>query len=218
MLRGEVGAKRTLRIEEIYENVQGEGLLVGTPSIFVRFSGCNLRCPWCDQPSALDFGKKNSSVEEVLHKIRSSPLRHVVITGGEPFAHGELPKLVKALLFEGFSVQIETNGTLWNEELREVISRIHVTCSPKAVANFFVQPPILTNAKELKFVVDEDLNEDVLLREDFREFLRSGRVVLQPEGNRKEMLRKALGLQRALVMKGYTPRIIPQVHKLVGLP
>ncbi len=217
MLRDKVRETNALSINEVYETIQGEGLLVGTPSIFIRFQGCNLRCPWCDQPSALEF-KKDSKItlKELMERIKESPFKHVVITGGEPFAHRELPILVKELLKKGYSVQIETNGTLWHEEMEKVAEKIHITCSPKAVVNFFVHPKILKYAKELKFVIDEVIKIEDILK--FRKFLKEGKVILQPESNRKEMFIKARDIQRALANMGYTVRIIPQVHKFLNIP
>ncbi len=219
MLRDKVRATNTLTLNEIYETIQGEGLLVGTPSLFIRVQGCNLRCTWCDQPEALEFkGGTPITLEEILERARRSPFRHVVITGGEPFTEPNLGKLAKTLLKEGFSVQIETNGTLWNEELEEVVQKVHITCSPKGVADFFIHPKILKFARELKFVVDDTFTEEVVLKEKFRRFLEEGLVVLQPESNREEMVSRALSIQKVLAGKGYTVRVIPQVHKLLGLP
>ncbi|RLJ71431.1 organic radical activating enzyme [Hydrogenivirga caldilitoris] len=217
MLRDKVRATHTLSVNEIYETVQGEGLLVGTPSLFIRLQGCNLRCPWCDQPEALEFKRKPILIEELLKKLSTSKTRHVVITGGEPLAHSNVHILVKTLLGEGFSVQIETNGTLWNEGLEDVAERIHITCSPKAVANFFVHPKILMYAKELKFVVDEELSEESLLREEFKSFLEKGVVVLQPEGNKQTYISKALVIQDLLLERGFPVRVIPQIHKFLGI-
>lgn len=214
MLRDTVRKTNTLiAINEIYESIQGEGLLVGLPSIFIRLQGCNLRCPWCDQPEALSFKENYKRLSDLVKKLYSFSTKHVVITGGEPFAHKELPSLVETLLDKGYSVQIETNGTLWIEDMDILASRIHITCSPKAVARFFVHPKILLYAKELKFVVDEELNKEVLMREEFKEFLRKGRVVLQPESNRKDMLEKAMSLQKELLRENFTVRVIPQVNK-----
>ena len=218
MLRDQVREKVSLRINEIYRSIQGEGLLVGTPSVFVRFQGCNLRCPWCDQPEALSFGGPSISLEEVIQKVSSFGPKHVVITGGEPLAHREVVDLARELLKRGFSVQIETNGTLWPDGLEDVANRLHITCSPKAVADFKVDPRILKWAKELKFVVDEVLKAEDLLRPEFQRFLSQGKVVLQPESNRKEMLLKALSLQEDLLSKGFQVRVIPQVHKFLGVP
>ena len=218
MLRDKVRKTDTLiALSELYESIQGEGLLVGTPSIFLRLQGCNLRCPWCDQPESLGFKDRKVSFDKVLQEIKKLVPRHTVITGGEPFAHRELPLIVKTLLEEGYSVQIETNGTLWIPEMESYAPRIHITCSPKGVARFYVHPKILSCAKELKFVVDEELKSNILKREDFFPFLKRGVVVLQPESNRLEMMEKALRLQKELLREGFTVRVIPQVHKCFNL-
>ena len=219
MLRDKVRSANVISLSEIYETIQGEGLLVGTPSLFIRVQGCNLRCPWCDQPEALEFRKDSEvTLEGVLERARVSPFRHAVITGGEPFTEPNLDRLVKGLLREGFSVQIETNGTLWNENLEDVADRIHITCSPKGVADFFVHPRILKYAKEIKFVVDDGFSEEIVLKEEFRDFLIKGLVVLQPESNREEMIQRSFSIQRSLSIKGFTVRVIPQVHKFLGIP
>ncbi len=218
MLRDKVRTAEYLSVNEIYESLQGEGFLVGTPSIFIRLQGCNLRCPWCDQPEALNFKEEHLELREILKELESFSAKHVVITGGEPFTQRSLPALVKSLLDRGYSVQIETNGTLWIEELEGLAHRLHLTCSPKAVASFFVHPKVLRYSKELKFVVDQELTEEVLLREEFREFLENGRVVLQPEGNKEEFFKKALDIQRRLLSINFEVRIIPQTHKFLGIP
>ncbi len=219
MLRDQVRAEIALTISEVYETLQGEGLLAGTPVLLIRLQGCNLRCPWCDQPESLDpEGGKRVGLGELLERARSSPFRHALVTGGEPFLHPELPDLIRVLLAEGFSVQIETNGTLWIPDMAEVIHRVHVTCSPKGVAGYRVHPRLLKHVSELKFVVDEELGEGVLLREEFLPLLEGGRVVLQAESNREDMFGKALLLQRKLAERGYTIRVIPQIHKVIGIP
>ena len=217
MLRDKVRTAHALSVNEIYESIQGEGILIGTPSAFLRLQGCNLRCPWCDQPDALDFRKDTLRIDEILDKLRDLSPRHVVITGGEPFAQQDLPYLVKALIKEGYSVQIETNGTLWQEGMEEVADIVHITCSPKAVARFFVHPKVLDHAKELKFVVDEDLSEEALLRAEFSNFLQEGNVTLQPEGNKRRFFEKAIDLCDKLTRRGLKVRVLPQMHKLLGI-
>ncbi|RMH08799.1 MAG: 7-carboxy-7-deazaguanine synthase QueE [Aquificota bacterium] len=217
MLRDKAVRTATISLNEVYTSIQGEGLLVGTPCIFVRLQGCNLRCPWCDQPSALSFSQKGVEIGKVIDLVESFPHRHVVITGGEPFAHRNLHILVRELLSLGRSVQIETNGTLWQEEIDELASLLHITCSPKGEVNWYAHPKILEHAKELKFVVDEKLSPRVLLRGEFSKFLEKGLVVLQPEGNKKEFFTKALAIQEELLRLGLSVRVIPQVHKFLGL-
>jgi len=218
MLRDKVRKTDTLiALNEVYESIQGEGLLVGLPSLFIRLQGCNLRCPWCDQPEALSFSGSKVKLSSLMEEIKNFRARHAVITGGEPFAHKELPYLVEALLSEGYSVQIETNGTLWVEGMDKFAERIHITCSPKGVAKYYVHPKILKYAKELKFVVDEEFSKEVLKKEEFKRFLMEGKVVLQPESNRKEMMEKALKIQGEILEEGFTVRVIPQVHKCFDL-
>jgi len=218
MLRGQVRETLALKVNEIYPSIQGEGLLIGLPAVFIRLQGCNLRCPWCDQPSALSFSEGGASleVEQILDKVSEYKIRHVVITGGEPFAQEGLASWLKSLCKE-VTVQIETNGTLWQEGL-EKVENLHITCSPKWSAHWFVHPKILQKAKELKFVVDDVLSIEVLLKAQFRNFLEEGKVVLQPEGNKAVFFKKALELQKELSELGFTVRVLPQLHKLFGLP
>ena len=217
MLRDKVRTANAVSVNEIYTSIQGEGLLVGTPSVFIRLQGCNLRCPWCDQKEALTFSNYGLPVVDIVNAVKRFPFRHAVITGGEPMAHQGVGELAKSLLEEGFSVQIETNGTLWVESLENIAENIHITCSPKAVARYFIHPKVGKYAKELKFVVDEELTEEILLRKEFVSFLRSRSVVLQPESNRGDMFKKALRIQEGLAKKGFYVRVIPQTHKFLGI-
>ena len=215
MLRSETRKTTRLSINEVYQSLQGEGLLVGTPAIFVRFQGCNLRCPWCDQKEALEFGKENYTIDTLLEEVRKHSPKHVVITGGEPMAHEGLYPLASALLEEGYTVQIETNGTLWVKGLETL--DLHITCSPKWAGGWFVHPKVLEKASEIKFVVDHMLTLDVLLKQEFERHLREGKMVLQPESNKQEFLTKAIQIQQKLLEKGYIVRVIPQMHKVFGL-
>ncbi|MFN7066151.1 MAG: radical SAM protein, partial [Aquificaceae bacterium] len=166
---------------------------------------CNLRCPWCDQPKALPFKKPSMSLEELLSLVQTYPHKHIVITGGEPFTEKHLSDLVKELIKLDKRVQIETNGTLWQEGLEEIAQHIHITCCPKADASWYIDPKIRRYAQELKFVVDEKLKLDVLL--SFTDFLKKGCVVLQPESNKPHFLNKALEIQLKLLNLGYQVRV-----------
>ncbi|MCS6875251.1 MAG: 7-carboxy-7-deazaguanine synthase QueE [Aquificaceae bacterium] len=214
MLRSKVG-KTTINLNDLYTTIQGEGLLSGVPAVFVRIQGCNLRCVWCDQPEALSFSQRGVELERILKLIELYPHGHVVITGGEPFTEENLPYLVEGILKMNKSVQIETNCTLWQERMEEFASQIHITCSPKACAGWEVHPKIRQYAKELKMVVDQNLNLDVLLK--FEDFLKKQCVVLQPEGNKEVFFQKALELQVNLLNLGYQVRVLPQLHKLFHL-
>jgi 7-carboxy-7-deazaguanine synthase len=102
-----------MRIAEIFHSVQGEGLLAGVPSIFIRTSGCNLRCHWCDTPYASWKPEgPEISIEEILKKLTEWNCDHVVLTGGEPMIAPDLPELATALKKQKKHITIETAGTI----------------------------------------------------------------------------------------------------------
>src|SRR4051812_39940048 len=100
-------------ISELFYSVQGEGTLLGTPSVFVRTSGCNLRCRWCDTPYASWKPEGTEmSVGELMEQVNAHPTRFVVVTGGEPMIAKEMPLLLAALRTAGKHITIETAGTI----------------------------------------------------------------------------------------------------------
>lgn len=102
-----------MRIAEIYASLQGEGMLAGTPSVFVRTSGCNLRCVWCDTPfTSWRPEGENQDVATIVTEVRRTGLRHAVITGGEPLLMTDVADLCAALQACGIHVTIETAGTV----------------------------------------------------------------------------------------------------------
>ena len=102
-----------MKISEIYASLQGEGLLAGTPSTFVRTSGCNLRCVWCDTPfTSWKPEGREMTVAEVLAAVDGLAPRHVVVTGGEPLLVSEAADLCRKLRGRGHHVTVETAGTV----------------------------------------------------------------------------------------------------------
>lgn len=100
-------------ISEIFHSIQGEGVLAGVPSVFVRTSGCNLRCTWCDTPYASwDPEGVSMSVGEIVARVVSHGSRHVVLTGGEPMIAGGIHELAAALRAAGRHITIETAATV----------------------------------------------------------------------------------------------------------
>lgn len=108
-----------MRIAEIFRSLQGEGLLTGTPSVFVRTSGCNLRCGFCDTPyTSWEPEGDDLAVEDILRQVdefvhHGEECRHAVLTGGEPMLFAELVPLADALRERGLHITIETAGTLY---------------------------------------------------------------------------------------------------------
>lgn len=115
--------KVTLPISETFTSVQGEGSLAGMPSYFVRLSGCNLRCTWCDTPYASWKPESRAmSVEAILDEARASGVCHAVLTGGEPMMFEGLSALASALRGAGMHVTIETAGTIDREVVCDLMS------------------------------------------------------------------------------------------------
>lgn len=112
-------------ISEIYRSLQGEGLLTGTPSVFVRTSGCNLRCEFCDTPFASwnPTGDK-LEIEDIVHRVSevAEDAAHVVLTGGEPMLPREIKTLCAEISRAGFHITIETAGTIFHELECDLIS------------------------------------------------------------------------------------------------
>lgn len=100
-------------ISEIFYSIQGEGTLAGVPSVFVRTSGCNLRCNWCDTPYASwNPEGENRTIAQIVTEIERHPARHVVLTGGEPMIAKEVNLLAATLRELGYHLTIETAGTV----------------------------------------------------------------------------------------------------------
>ncbi len=112
----EAGGECNVKINEIYFSIQGEGKLVGVPSMFIRTSGCNLRCTWCDTPyTSWNPEGESQTIDEILERTRTFASRHVVLTGGEPMIATEAGELTRRLKREDYHVTIETAGTVWQE-------------------------------------------------------------------------------------------------------
>ena len=102
-----------MRISEIFYSIQGEGELTGVPTVFIRTSGCNLRCRWCDTPYASWTPEgEEMSIEDIVKEVKKHPARHCVLTGGEPMVARGIKELAAALRAEGQHITIETAGTM----------------------------------------------------------------------------------------------------------
>ena len=211
-----------MRIAEIYRSVQGEGRLTGQPSTFVRTSGCNLRCWFCDTPYASWRPEgEDRSVEEVFDSIQRLAADHVVLTGGEPMLYSELRPLCHMLHDAEFHVTIETSGTLYLPLECDLISispklsnstpsylqspRWHYRHEQARHTPEIVQQLIREHDYQLKFVVDQRADCD-----EIEEFLRlvpdadPMRIYLMPQGMElDELVRTASWLEDFCVDRGF---------------
>ncbi|MDQ7988678.1 MAG: 7-carboxy-7-deazaguanine synthase QueE [Candidatus Dactylopiibacterium sp.] len=112
-----------LRISEIFHSLQGESTRVGLPTVFVRLTGCPLRCVWCDTEYAFTGGQMRQ-LDDILAEVASHGAHHVCVTGGEPLAQKPCLDLLRALCDAGYSVSLETSGALDVSEVDPRVSRI----------------------------------------------------------------------------------------------
>ena len=217
-----------MRISEIFYSIQGEGRLVGTPSLFIRTSGCNLRCVWCDTPYT-SWRPEGSSwpLARVLRRVDQYSTRHVVITGGEPLLAAEIEDLTTALRLKGKHVTIETAGTIFKPVHCDLVS-----LSPK-LANSTpwkrergkfaamheerrLDLPVLQKYLDgydyqLKFVVDKkDDFTEIRAIVDRLKNVDPARVLIMAQGTTQKQLGEKTGWIVDLCLRhgyGFTPRL-----------
>jgi 7-carboxy-7-deazaguanine synthase len=217
-----------MRISEIFYSIQGEGRLVGVPSVFVRTSGCNLRCRWCDTPyTSWKPEGKSWSIKNILCEVARYPTRHVVITGGEPLLAPDIQDLTLQLKQRGAHITVETAATIFKPLAGDLIS-----LSPKLAnstpwqrsrgefaamhekrrLNYpVIQSFIDRYDYQLKFVVDrkKDLEEVRAVIGQLQN-IDVSKVMLMAQGVRhEELVRKSQWIVASCQQYGfsYTPRL-----------
>ena len=212
-------------IAETFTSLQGEGMLVGVPSFFIRTSGCNLRCRWCDTPytSWLPEGERRS-VDDLVAEAEGAGVSHVVVTGGEPLLQREIGEVTRGLQEAGLHVTVETAGTVAPDFVCDLLS-----LSPKTVNSDpqgkwrdrhrrlrSDQGPLQELVRrfpehQLKFVVaDGDDLREILEVVDAAGDVEPSRVLLMAEGrNAAEVASKATMVAALCSEHGfrYTPRL-----------
>jgi len=166
-----------LKVNEIFWSFQGEGLRAGFPSIFLRLAGCQLGCPYCDTKEAWKSGNwmpLSEIIGELDKQKKKYPASQVVITGGEPMEQ-DLHDLVEALKMKDYFISIETNGLEYAD-----LSIDWWTVSPKDVADYDIHERVQNRIDELKLIVNNNLNLDVIKR--IRDIGDHFPIFLQPDG------------------------------------
>jgi len=147
--------EESLRVTEIFHSLQGETSRVGLPTVFVRLTGCPLRCGYCDTAYAFQGGQ-SLSLETILDRVRDYGARHVTVTGGEPMAQKHAPLLLRRLADAGYSVSLETSGALDVSLVDVRVSKILDLKTPgsgECGRNLWSNLEHLTAHDEIKFVL-----------------------------------------------------------------
>ena len=217
-----------MQIAEIFYSVQGEGRLIGTPSVFIRTSGCNLRCAWCDTPytSWKPVGR-SWTIDQIVAEVAKYPSRFVVITGGEPLLAPEIEKLTRGLRRGGAHITIETAATIFKPVACDLLSM-----SPKLAnstpwtkqkgrfakmhetrrLDFTVMKKFLGRYDcQIKFVVDRPADFEELRGVLAKlKIVDSSRVLVMAQGTRPRQIQSKAQWIVELCKKygyGYTPRL-----------
>jgi 7-carboxy-7-deazaguanine synthase len=213
-----------VRIAELFYSIQGEGALVGVPSFFVRTSGCNLRCAWCDTPyTSWNPEGVDLSLEQIVQEVRAHPATHVVVTGGEPMIAPEIVPLTERLRRAGLHITIETAGTVFHPVACDLMSISPKLSNSTPEGGFAaqherlrIQPDILQQLTaryphQLKFVVQKpaDAAEATALVQLLG--VSPENVVLMPEGTDRDRIRER-GIWIAEICKQEGYRFSPRLH------
>ena len=202
-----------LGIKEIFWSFQGEGMRVGFPSIFLRFYGCSLQCPYCDSKSSWKPGPGRwMSLPEILGEVETYrekyPGSQVVLTGGEPLEQ-DLSAIAAALKKKNFFLSLETNGLHFQD-----LPLDWWTVSPKDVSGYVIHEALLKKVTEIKLVVNKNLTLATIKR--LREKLPEGiPIFLQPDGSDRDRYKNTFSLfRRCREEKIGNLRVGVQLHKI----
>ncbi len=171
-----------MKINEIFFSIEGEGKNVGLPTIFVRTTGCNLRCTYCDTTYAY-FEGKEMELSQILKKIKKWKCKRVCLTGGEPLLQKETLSLIDMLLSEGYKIKLETNGSINISEVtkRDIMISLDIKCPSSGMHEKMVMENIslLRDYDELKFVVGNKRGYEYA-KKVIKKYIPKCEVILQP--------------------------------------
>ncbi len=203
-----------LRITEIFHSLQGEARSVGWPTVFVRLTGCPLRCVWCDTEYSFHGGEWRE-VGDIVEEVKKYKTRHVCVTGGEPLAQKRCLELLRRLCDAGFEVSLETSGALDVSQVDPRVSRVVDVKAPgsgESGRNLWSNLDLLSAHDQIKFVLadraDYDWAVDVL---DERDLASRCEVLFSPVAGKL-----APGdLADWIIADGRQVRMQVQLHKLL---
>jgi 7-carboxy-7-deazaguanine synthase len=202
-----------MKVYEIFRSLQGEGVLIGTPTVFIRTVGCNLRCDWCDTKTALEGGQE-MSVEQILAKVDEYKTQFICVTGGEPMLQKDLIKLLNRLLEKCYQVTLETNGTLSLEDIpcsESMLISMDVKCPSSGMEDriMFSNIELLSPLDQLKFIVMD--KDDLRYAENIiKKYEIKANIIFTPVGGMD-----LEPVARFVLSKKLNARVLPQLHKLI---
>jgi len=202
-----------MKINEIFYSIQGEGKWMGLPNIFIRTTGCNLRCSFCDTTYAYETGEE-MSIEEIINRIRKHPCNYVCITGGEPLLQEEIVQLIDVLLEKKYVICLETNGSIDIERLagkKSLLISLDIKCPSSTMHEKmnFNNVSLLTCNDQLKFII-QNREDYEYAKKNIKKYKPQCAIFFQPIWgiNLKE-------LSSWVLNDGLDVRIGLQLHKII---
>jgi len=202
-----------MKINEIFYSIQGEGKWMGLPNIFIRTTGCNLRCSFCDTTYAYETGEE-MSIEEIINRIRKHPCNYVCITGGEPLLQEEIVQVIDVLLEKKYVICLETNGSIGIENLvgkKSLLISLDIKCPSSTMHEKmnFNNVSLLTCNDQLKFII-QNREDYEYAKKNIKKYKPQCAIFFQPIWgiNLKE-------LSSWVLNDGLDVRIGLQLHKII---
>jgi len=202
-----------MKIYSIFKSIQGEGLTIGAPTTFIRTSGCPLRCTYCDTTQAYEIGEQ-MTLDAIMKKVEKFGTRNVCLTGGEPLAQRDAPKLVQMLLDAGSKVVVETNGAMPLDELpctESLTISMDIKCPSSGESDkmLFDNIELLGPTDQLKFIISDD-KDYAYAKEILEKYSPKCEVIFTPVGG-KDL--KAIA--EKVLKEKLEVRVLPQLHKFI---
>ncbi|MEM4160727.1 MAG: radical SAM protein [Thermoplasmata archaeon] len=202
-----------MRINEIFYSIQGEGINIGIPMVFVRVTGCNLRCRWCDTAYAFEEGTE-MSLDAIFKKVEEFNTNRVCITGGEPLLYKELTKLISIFIDTGYFVQVQTNGSKTVQEMpceENLCISMDIKCPSSGMHDKmdFSNIELLSPFDELKFVIADERDFNYA-KQTIEKYQPKTNVVFQPVYGTDIRF-----IADRVVEEKLNVRVLPQLHKII---
>jgi 7-carboxy-7-deazaguanine synthase len=201
-----------MRICEIFRSIQGEGLTMGVPTVFVRTVGCNLDCSWCDTKYSFTGGEEKT-IEQIMAEI--GDCRTVCVTGGEPMIQKEIYDLLNALLKADKYIVLETNGAVDLKDVpvdQNIMISMDIKCPSSGMSDRMVDSniPLLSRKDQLKFVIKDQADLDYAV-DYISKHNPDTNIVFTPVGGTDRLE----WLVDSVLEKDLDVRILPQLHKII---
>ncbi|MEK9575464.1 MAG: 7-carboxy-7-deazaguanine synthase QueE [Gammaproteobacteria bacterium] len=205
-------SENTLNITEIFYSIQGEALEVGLPTVFIRLTGCPLRCGYCDTTYAFK-GNNPMTIDQIIEKVREFPTHQVCVTGGEPLAQKNVHLLLNDLVKNKYQVSLETSGSIDISEVNHAVSIVMDVKTPSSGEehqNLISNLQYIKSSDQIKFVIGD--------MDDFRwteEFIQNksleGNILISPVFGQVDLRDLADWLMQSKIKA----RLQVQLHKII---